>query len=294
MRAYLSPLGIVAFAAASVACSAPVAASSDTADAEAAASPATAVVVVERTSGPGDASHAEAVARFVQMRAGAVDDQALRMVGAAVDFPALDACEAVGKTWGGDSPARAVRLADVGLVTLEASQAMTPGSARTSLVARQLPDVADLVSGVVYTARGEGTLVPHARYALRSTGTAEVDPFEVLATAPPEPGDVKVDGQDGRVAVALTPGSGATLSWEPGAPEDLVYVDVVSRAGDGAVVRCLFADAGHATIAAAAFGGVEEGTVSVHRLHREAFRAKGLDSGEIRFDFARAIAFTRR
>jgi hypothetical protein len=293
MRAPLLPLGILGLAAASVACSAPVAASSDSADAEAAASPATAVVVVERTSGPNDASRAEAVARFVQMRSGAVDDQALRMVGAAVDFPAMDACEPVARAWG-DAPARAVKLADVGLVSLEPQGT---GNTKTSLVARQLPDVADLVSGVVYSARGadqEGALPSHARYALRVTGTAEVDPFEVLATAPPEPTDVRVDGQDARAAVSLTPGTGAELVWDPGAAEDLVYVDVVSREGATPAVRCLFSDIGHATLAASAFGAIDEGTVSVHRLHRENFRAKGLDTGEVRFDFARAIPFTRR
>jgi hypothetical protein len=299
MRAPLLPLGILGLAAASVACSAPVAASSDGADAEAAASLATAVVVVERTSGPNDASRAEAVARFVQMRSGAVDDQALRMVGAAADFPSMDACEPVARAWG-DAPARAVKLADVGLVSLEpqgTANANGYGYAKTSLVARQLPDVADLVSGVVYSARGadqEGALPSRARYALRVTGTAEVDPFEVLATAPPEPTDVRVDGQDARAAISLTPGTGAELAWDPGAAEDLVYVDVVSREGATPVVRCLFSDIGHATIVASAFGAIDEGTVSVHRLHRENFRAKGLDTGEVRFDFARAIPFTRR
>jgi hypothetical protein len=287
MRLPLAALGVLGVAAASFACSAPVAASSETADAEAAASPATGVVVVERTTGPDEGTRAEAVARFVQMRSGAVDDQALRMVGAAVDFPPMDACQPVGRAWG-DSPARAVRLADVGLVTLEF------GGTRTNLVARQLPDVADLVSGVVYTARGDSALAAHVQYLLRSTGTAEVDPFEIVATAPPEPNDVRLDGQDAHAAVALAPGAALEVTWEPGVGDDLVYVDVTSRDATKPVVRCLFADAGHATLSASIFGAGDEGTVSVQRLHRETFRAKGLEGGEIRFDFARAVAFTRR
>jgi hypothetical protein len=116
MRTSLLPLAsvsLVALAGCSV-----QAAGSDSTDAEASA-PAAAVVVVERTAGPGDAARAEAVARFVQMRAGAVDDQALRMVGAAVDFPAFGACSTVGRSWA-DAPARAVKLADVD-VSLEAT-----------------------------------------------------------------------------------------------------------------------------------------------------------------------------
>ena len=76
--------------------------------------------------------------------------------------------------------------------------------------------------------------------------------------------------------------------------DDLIYVDVASRDRTTPVTRCLFTDGGHATLANAALGAIDEGTISVHRLHREGFRARGLDSGEVRFDFARTIAFTRR
>ena len=286
MRLPLLSYGVPSALALLVGCSAPVAASPEAADAEA-TSPAAAIVVVERTSGPGDGTRAEAIARFVQMRSGVVDEQALRMIGAAVDFPALGACTQIGRGWG-DAPARAVRLADVGGVSLEAN------GVKTALAARQLPDVADLVSGVVYTGRGESALFPQVRYTLRSTGTAEVDAFEVNANAPAEPTDVRVAGQDGRVAVLLAPGAAVDLSWEPGAIDDLVYVDVASKDAGTPVMRCLFADNGRAAVASASFGAVEEGTLSVHRLHREAFRARGLDSGEVRFDFARAVSFTRR
>ena len=286
MRLHLLTFGAASAVALSFGCSAPVSASPEAADAEA-SSPAAAIVVVERTSGPGDGTRAEAIARFVQMRSGTVDDQALRIVGAAVDFPALNACSTLGRGWA-DAPARAVKLADVGSVTLETN------GVKTSLVARQLPDVADLVSGVVYAGRGESALAPRARYALRSTGAGDVDAFEVLATAPAEPGDVRVAAQDGKSVVVLAPGAQVDLSWEPGTLDDLVYVDIAANDTTTPVVRCLFTDAGHATLASTAFGAIDEGTVSVHRLHRESFRARGLDSGEIRFDFARAVAFTRR
>jgi hypothetical protein len=245
------------------------------------------VVVVERTAGPGDAARAEAIARFIQMRAGGIDEQALRMVGAAVEFPALGACSAIGRSWT-DSPARAVKLANVGAVSLEAN------GVKTSLLARQVPDVADLVSGVVYTARAETSLASRTRYVLRGGGTSEIDAFEIAAFAPAEPADVRVGGQDGRALVTLTPSIGADMSWEPGGGDDLVYVDVASSEAGTPTVRCLFGDSGRAIIPSGAFGAIEDGTITIHRLHREAFRARGLDSGEIRFDFGRSVAFTRR
>ncbi len=282
---------LVLFGVASVGCSATVATSPEAADAEA-AGPATAVVIVERTSGPGDGTRAEAVARFVQMRSGSVDEAALRMVGAAVDFPAIGACAAVGRTRErdrGEVHARAVKLADVGAVTLEAN------GVRTSLVARQLPDVADLVSGVVYTARGESGLAPRVRYALSGAGMADVEAFDVVATAPAEPSDVRVAGQDAKSEVALIPGAAVDITWEASASsEDAMYVDIAPRDASSAVVRCSFADNGRATLPSSVLATVDEGTMSLHRLHRESFRARGLDGGEIRFDFARAVAFTRR
>jgi hypothetical protein len=33
--------------------------------------------------------------------------------------------------------------------------------------------------------------------------------------------------------------------------------------------------------------------LAVHRLHREAFSARGVDPGEVRFDFARVVSFVR-
>jgi hypothetical protein len=280
-----STVGVFALGAAAFGCASPVA-GADGLDAEAAA-PATAVVVVERTSGPADGTRAEAVARFVQMRSGAVDEQALRLVGAVIDFPPLGACATPG-AGRSNGAARAVRLADVGTVTLESN------GVRTNLVPRQVPDVADLVNGVVYTARGEAALGPRATYSLRATGTADLEPFEVLATSPAEPTDVRISPQDGALDVI----------WDAGSADDVVYIDIASstnaprdtNAGAGTgLTRCLFADGGHATIPASAIAvhaGADAGTVTLHRLHRDSFHVRGLDGGEVRFDFARILPFS--
>src|SRR5689334_2266348 len=85
-------------------------------DAEATSSTATAVVVIERTSGPGEATRGDAViARFVRVRQGAVDDQALRIAGVAWDLPALGTCSGSQEAVPALQP-RSVDLLDVGVL----------------------------------------------------------------------------------------------------------------------------------------------------------------------------------
>jgi hypothetical protein len=270
--------------------------SGDTVDAE--ATQATAVVSVEGFStGAPESLRTEVVARFVRTRAGAVDDDTLHMVGAALDFPAMGSCDAVTSSYapssapssGSGSGGRVISLLDVGGVTLFA------GEAATALQRRQLPDVADLVSGVVYSARAQA-LPSRSAYLLRIDGAPESDvaPVVVSAASPGEPTDVTLASDDGKSGpVALTPASSVELTWTPGSSDDVVYVDVGATSVAPAM-RCLFEDGGHATIPSTAFGSLEEGTIAVHRLHREPFRTHGVDPGEVRFDFARTLAFVRR
>src|SRR5205807_3661044 len=96
------------------------------------------------------------------------------------------------------------------------------GGVRTSLLPRQLPDVADVVSGVVYAARPSDVALPaHSRYTLRAAGSPELDvaPFTALATAPAEPSDIRVAGREARFAGSVDVASLAPtdVTWEPGA-----------------------------------------------------------------------------
>src|SRR5207253_402293 len=153
-----------------------------------------------------------------------------------------------------------------------------------------------LVSGVVYSARGDG-LPSRSPYTLRVEGAPELDvaPFAVTATSPGEPSDLRIMGDDGhRGPVALVAGTPVEVTWDAssvggggggggggGALDDLVYVDVTLGSGSGVVTtRCLYADAGRATIPAAALAA-DEGSLAVHRLHREAFHVRGVDPGEV-------------
>jgi hypothetical protein len=38
----------------------------------------------------------------------------------------------------------------------------------------------------------------------------------------------------------------------------------------------------------------DAGSLVVHRVHVEPLQARGIDGGELRFDFARVVAYTRR
>jgi len=282
-----SPVSAFAFGMlALVGCTTNVSPSAEAADAEVTAA-ATGIVVVEG-SNANEGSRSEAVARFVRARAGVVDDDALRMVGATVDFPAVGSCESLA-TLHSASAARSIALLDVGGVTLMA------GDAVTTLQARQVPDVADLVSGVVYSARAD-ELPSKSAYVLRIDGSADLDvpAFVVSAMSPGEPLDVRVAGDDGRGgAVAASAVGTVDVTWEAGEGDDAIYIDV-GAASAAPATRCLFDDSGHAALPASAFGTIEDGTLAVHRLHREAFHARGVEPGEVRFDFARVVAFTRR
>jgi hypothetical protein len=90
-------------------------------------------------------------------------------------------------------------------------------------------------------------------------------------------------------------GAAVEVTWEAGAGDDAIYIDVAGASATP-LARCLFADSGRATLPSLAFGAaaVTDGTLAVHRLHRESFKAHGVDPGEVRFDFARVVPFARR
>jgi hypothetical protein len=243
-----------------------------------------AIVVVQRTID--ESASAETVARFLRVPGGAASDDALRLVGAPVDFPAAGACVSVGS----DTPTTAldqgisVELLDVGTVTVAAN------GVETTLLARQVPDVVDLVSGVVYARAADVDQLPAvAPYELRVMGAAAGDAFVVSAYAPADLTGLVVSQQDTR-AVTLGAGTSVDLEWAPGSVDDLVYVDM-DASERMPTLRCAFADAsGRGSIAAALVP--DSGTLSVHRLRRTHFAAKGVDSGEMRFDFARVVALS--
>jgi hypothetical protein len=253
--------------------------------AEATSSTATAVVVVERTTGPGDAVRADAViARFVRVHQGTVDDQALRLAGAAWDLPATGTCSSTQLTQGALQP-RSVDLLDVGVLTL--GDRDVPGASKsTVLLPRTMFDPTGGVSGVFYSARQSEAFTPASRLQLHTSGGPDLpEGFVVNVASPREVTDVRADS----VASSLD------VAWEPTESEnapDIVYIDVLSPSAR-LVARCTTLDLGHFLVPPSSLGAIEEGQLSVHRLHRESFRTKGIEPGEIRFDVARVVTFRR-
>lgn len=271
----------------------------DRPDAEATSSTATAVVVVERTVGPGDAVRGDAViARFVRVRQGSVDDQALRIAGASGfdrDLPAVGTCSTAG--FGAETQAalqpRSVDLLDVGVLTVDGTSsygapgALANAGRSTVLLPRSMPDPTGVVSGVFYSARSAEAFTPAARLQFHTSGGPDM--AEGFRVDVPSPRDVS----DVHVAFAS---ASLEVSWEADAvasePRDIVYVDVLGPSSR-LVTRCATLDVGQLAIPGTAVGNLEDGQLAVHRLHRESFRAKGIEPGEVRFDIARVIAFHR-
>lgn len=270
---------------ASMGCS--LAATPDAPDAEAAASSATAMVLVERTSGPGDTLRGDAViARFVRVRQGSVDNQVLRIAGANSDLPPVGTCTSVPSLRvdpGQASQPRNIELLDVGALALVARDAPSAaGNKTTELLPRTMFDPSDGVSGVFYSARSADAFTPSSQLRLQTNGGPDLpEGFTVDVPSPRDISDVHVTFQ----------ASSLDVTWEASDTDDsrdTVYVDVLS---DGRLVtRCATSDIGKLVVKGLS---LDEGQVAVHRLHRENFRAKGIDPGEVRFDVARVVNFHR-
>ena len=225
----------------------------------------TGVVVVDRVVGD-EAARAEASARFIRIR-GAIDDSALKLVGAGLDLPPVGQCA----TRRDEVGARPVQLLDVGAVSIES---FATGQ-RTILTSRQVPDVVDLVSGTMYSARIDESSVPSTSdVAVLVGGSAEVPAFSVRARTPDAPSSVRITALDA---------SNAEITWATAQGGDAVYIDV-------GATRCSSSDEGHAVIPA-----TDGDVVTVHRVRREALSIPGTDrttwGGELRFDFARVVTF---
>lgn len=236
--------------------------------AETTSSTATAVVVVERTFGPGDAVRADSiVARFVRVQRGLVDDQALRVAGVALDTPALGTCTTAIEAPSGAS--RSVELLDVGVLTLE----------ETTLLPRSMPDPAGVVSGVFYSGRATEAFTPGDRVQLRATGGADlVDGFSIAVSAPQDLTNVQVTDAPGALDV----------TWDAyGDPRDVIVIEVLAPGRPA--VRCADLDRGRFVVPAT----LDEGQVVVHRLRREPFKTRGIEPGELRFDVARIVSYRR-
>jgi hypothetical protein len=269
---------------AAIGCTGTVSGSPEAADAES-MSTTSAIVVVERTTDMTQGSSAEASARFVRVTAPASAQDALRAIGATLNLPARGSCASLAslegpvKAGGWASGAPVVELIDVGAVSLEV------GGEQTRLLPRQLPDVTDVVSGVVYARATDPALLPAStRYVVHVGGGHDLAPVDVEATAPAEPSEVRITGETPQ-GVVVAAGPWVSFAWTAGA-NDLVYVDVRPNGP-----RCVFDEVGAAAIPTSSFDSA--GTLVVHRVRQERLPVRGIDTSEVRFDFARTVAYVR-
>jgi hypothetical protein len=286
-----------------------------------------ALVLVERTIDTTEGTRAAASARFARVTAGVTPAETLRALGSSLDLPAAGSCEGIralnpGLAAGAPVPtevatgtsATFVELLDMGRVSVETA------GATTSLLPRQLPYVTDVVTGTVYARAVEATALPAATpYVVHvsgvpgvpgapgaGTGTGNVmsdSGFDVVALAPQDANDIAI-AQETAPGKITASGSTLDFSWPTpaalpaaaGSTSDILYVEV-----QPAGARCTLgtaangASAGHASITTSLLD--DSGSVVVHRIHAQPLDAlpqRGVDGGELRFDFARVVAYARQ
>jgi hypothetical protein len=279
-----------------------------------------ALVLVERTIDTSEGTRAAASARFARVTAGVTPTETLRALGSSLDLPAAGSCQGIypGLAVGAPAPtevasptgATFVELLDMGRVSVETA------GATTSLLPRQLPYVTDVVTGTVYARAVEATALPAATpYVVHVAGVAGVagagtggdvmngSGFDVVALAPQDANDIAIAQE---TAPGKITASGPTLdfSWPApaglpaaaGSTSDILYVEV-----QPAGARCTLgtvangASTGHASITTSLLD--DSGSVVVHRVHAQPLDAlpqRGVDGGELRFDFARVVAYARQ
>ncbi len=229
-------------------------------------------------------AHSTAVARFIRARS-SVNEGTLQMLGAALDLPPKGTCAGVATHT--EASAQAVQLVDVGAINLDVaghSQFLAP---------RNLPDMDDLVWGVVYSARADATEAPiSGPISLRVAGSKDVGAFSIDVADIGAPTDVRFDGE--AVSPIAITGDDVHVTWSRApSSNDVIYFEIASDApSDGENRICAEADTGAATLDAHLFAS-GHGDLTIHRLHRETVTAHGIDDGEARFDFARVYEFSR-
>lgn len=213
-------------------------------------------------------------------------ETATQLVSERLELPPEGSCVALGspnpvEVPGNMSP---VELEFAGEVLMRAGNVTMP------LTVRSFPDVANLVSGAMYTLRDQEDLVVpfEGMLTVSATGTPSFDPLVATATPPQMPSGLALDGQplpSDTVEVRL--GRPFALSWTPVRDGSLLYVDVEPvPANPSERVRCALADTGAGEIPPMAIPETSEMTLSVHRSRDVPLRSERGDVGVAHFDLS--------
>jgi len=176
-----------------------------------------------------------------------------------------------------------VELAYAGEVVVQTDRS------RVQLAMRAFPDLANLVSGVVYTARnGSDLLLPAAgTVAFSASGADDLAPVDAQAQAPSPPDGVTINGQSlSSDDVTLRSDAPIVLAWSAESQGDFVYVDLeTSKGSKNSSLRCSLADTGAGQIDAASLPASDL-RLSLHRVRTTPLKSGSTEVGIARFDFA--------
>ncbi len=239
---------------------------------------------VERARGADDDGvRTQISARFLRLHEGADPRVAAELVGATAEAPSRAGCRPLGAggsqiALGGLTP---VELARAGDVAVESS------NRPTHLTARAYPDVAHLVSGVVYTSPEITSDVPADATSLsfRVAAGERVPALHVTVPLPRGVDDLRVNGLPLRAAVAAPIGR-APLTFAWSADEGRTFFDVAAIEAGGAATRwrCVGEREGGLTLPASITLTAAALEVTAHHVTATAFQADALASGQVQFD----------
>lgn len=219
---------------------------------------------------------------------------AARLVGALLDVPRESGCVARLSS----QPSVALRtLSPVDLIPA-GDISVQSGDVTTVLAARAYPDVAHLVSGIVYTSPdvAEEVLPSDGLVRFRASGSASVPPVDAALDAPQSLAFDVVGGQRVEGPIVLVRRGPVVVSWAPssmpaddGEPlvRDEEYLDVTTSTGGR--FRCVPAEPGRVELPVEAIGEATDLNVMLHRVRTRGFRSEGISSGTLQVDAATAL-----
>jgi hypothetical protein len=265
-----------------------------------AASPETvARVVVERSRSLDGTNSAQAMAHFVELRAGA--DRSLELVGlhSPVQAPGQP-CRVDFEAPAPNQDLVELELLDAGAVEIVLPEGTgtapqdTGGPAVVTLAPHAFPSISSFASGLVYTTRDRSadTLPSGTLYDIRVNGARSIPRLEFSGQAPEELSAVTLGGVPLAAVRELDATAPLDVTWEVGRPSDVVVVEFANPDDGSRQLSCSFADdLGSASIAPQLLALTRGKTrLSVRRV-RQVDADLGLSStdtavrGELRFDF---------
>jgi hypothetical protein len=239
---------------------------------------------VERAQGADDEGvRTQISARFLRLQEGADPRVAAELVGATTEAPARAGCQPLGASGphlalGGLTPVELVRAGDV---------AIESSNRRTHLTARAYPDVAHLVSGIVYTSPEVASDVPADATSLTFLVAAgeRVPGLRVAVPLPRGVDDLRVNGRPLREAVSA-PIERVPLRFAWSNDGGVAFLDVaaIEANGDATRWRCVGDREGGLTLPASIALTAPTIEVTAHRLTMAPFQADALASGQVQFD----------